>query len=153
MLFSANSDVRLHAAQLVGATPFRWSLADAFCAELRKRDTDLAGPLLDALPFVAGAAHRPTVELMVTAAGLPGSTASAAAWAIAHLPGTSSDHFWGTALRRADCRRGLIYALGITGQQAWLAGISGDAGMPGEARTAARWWSNLPTALTRDAHR
>ena len=160
MLFSASSDVRLHAAQLAGATPFRQDLADACCAELRKpavaRDPALAATLLEALPFVAGPDHRPVVEMLVTAPGLPAATASSAARSIAHLPGSSSDLFWTTALQRRRSQpgaylRGLVYALGIAGQQAWLTRISQDVNFPAEARTAARWWSNLPASLTRDA--
>lgn len=158
MLFSANADVRLHAAQLVGATPFRDALADACCAELGKppvaRDPTLAGALLEALPFVAGAGHRRTVEAIVAAPGLPSGTVSAAAWTIAHLPGRSGEPFWARALgRRGPWLRGLVYALGMAGQHARLARICRDADMPAEARAAARWWSNLPASLIRDARR
>jgi hypothetical protein len=157
MLFSANPDVRLHAAQVLGATPFRAALADACCAELRKPavagDPALAGALLDALPFVAGPEHRDTVETLVAAPGLPGETAGSAAWTIAHVPGTSTDLFWAGALRRPACRTGLTYALGIAGRHDWLTRLAGDPKMPAEVRVAARWWSNLPATVTRDARR
>ncbi|MEV6847039.1 hypothetical protein [Actinoplanes sp. NPDC051411] len=157
MLFSANPDVRLHAAQVLGATPFRAALADACCTELRKPavagDPALAGALLDALPFVAGPEHRRTVETLVTASGLPAETAGSAAWTVAHVPGTSSDLFWAGALRRPVCRPGLTYALGISGRHDWLTRLADDPAMPGEVRSAARWWSNLPATVTRDARR
>jgi hypothetical protein len=158
MLFSANADARLHAAQLAGATPFRQALADACCAELGRpsvaRDPTLAGALLEALPFVGGAGHRRTVEPIVAAPGLPPGTVSAAAWCIAHLPGRSGDPFWSAALlRRGPALRALVYALGMAGQHARLSRICRDADMPAEARAAARWWSNLPAGLLRDARR
>ncbi|MFF5079215.1 hypothetical protein ACFY36_19325 [Actinoplanes sp. NPDC000266] len=157
MLFEANSDVRLHAAQMLGANPFRRDLADACCAELRKAvvagDPALSAALLEALPFVAGRRHRRTVETLVAAPGLPAETAASAAWSLAHVPGDSTDLFWATALRRPACRHGLTYALGISGRQDWLARVRHDPAMPGEVRRAARWWSNLPAVVTRDARR
>ena len=157
MLFSAHPDVRLHAAQMLGATPFRRGLADACCTELRKPavagDPTLAGALTEALPFVAGPEHRRTVEALVAAPGLPAGTTGSAAWSLAHVPGRSSDPFWAAGLRRPACRDGLVYALGISGRLDWLARISKDPDTPHEARAAARWWSNLPTAVTRDARR
>lgn len=155
MLFSANSDVRLHAAQMLGATPFRRSLADACCTELGKPalagDSTLASALLQALPFIAGPEHRRPVETLIAAPGLSAENAGSAAWSIAHIPGMSSDLFWAAALRRPVSRHGIVYALGISGRQDWLARISEDPDMPGDARTAARWWADLPATLTRDA--
>jgi hypothetical protein len=149
MLFSPSSDVRLQAAQLVGATPFRAALADACCAELRRsavaREPALAEAFVSALPFVGGDGHRRTVEELVVAPGL--AAADAAAWSLAHLPGRSSDAFWAAALPLE--LPGLIYALGVGGYRGWLARIAGDPGQPASARAAARWWSSLSTAVVR----
>jgi hypothetical protein len=168
MLFSTNLDVRLHAAQLVGATPFRSPLADAFCAELVKpavaRDAVSSSAILEALPFVASSCHRPTAEVMILANGLPGLGASTAAWSIGHLPGDSDDRFWSAALARhglawrqhrsleaSSALRGLVYALGISGQAPKLAAIRMDRTLPPDVREAAHWWSSLPTVITQSA--
>jgi hypothetical protein len=93
------------------------------------------------------------VEALVAAPGLPAGTIGSAAWCIAHVPGSSSDHFWAAALQRPACRQGLVYAMGISGRHDWLARVSQDPAMPGGLRAAARWWANLPAAVTRDARR
>jgi hypothetical protein len=151
MLFSPDADARLHAAQLVGATPLRGPVADACCAELARpavaRDPVVAEALVGALPFVAGPAHRRTVERLILTPGL--AVAGAAAWSFGHLPGASSDRFWAAALGRR--LPGLVYALGMAGHQGRLGRIAADPRRPPADRAAARWWSNLPAALVRDA--
>lgn len=168
MLFSTNLDVRIHAAQLTGATPFGRPLADALCEELRTpavmRDAVRASAVLEALPFVGDQRHRPIVETAVLAPGLQTPTTAAAAWSIAHLPGRSSATFWSTALDRhghnwtrtqaapaREALRGLTYALGIAGDTATLATICANPAMPPDSRAAAKWWAGLPATITSSA--
>jgi hypothetical protein len=168
ILHDPNPNVRLHAAQLVGATPLREHLADALCAEIVKpsviRDATLANAILDALPFIAASRHRRLLEDIILADGLPPSAANTAAWAIGHVPGDSDDAFWRRALdhhrlawqrRRSQepsgTLRGLVYSLGTTGHRALLPVIADDATLPAVARSAARWWDNLPSLITASA--
>ncbi|MEV0713130.1 hypothetical protein [Asanoa sp. NPDC050611] len=168
ILFSTNLDIRLHAAQVAGATPYRVPLARALGAELRTpavmRDPARAGAILEALPFLGGAADRRVVENMVLASGLDPATCAGAAWAISHLPGASPPAFWSAALdhhrlawSRTHARaarevlRGLTYALGIAGDTRGLAAIEADLAMPPDSRASARWWSNVPTVIRNSA--
>ncbi|GAA3239363.1 hypothetical protein ACFO1B_09565 [Dactylosporangium siamense] len=168
MLFSTNLDVRLHAAQLAGATPFREPLAGAVCAELRRppviRDAVRACAILETLPFIATRRHRQLVETMLLAPGLDGATSSAAAWTISHIPGHSAPAFWSAALDRyrrtwlrhrsahsRETLRGLTYALGIAGDTATLAAVRAHPDMPADSRHAAQWWAALPSVIRRSA--
>ena len=168
MLFSTNSDVRLHAAQLTGATPFSAHLADALCAELGPstviRGAVTAPAILEALPFVGTQQHRTVVETVVLAPGLEAATTSAAAWSISHLPGQSAATFWSAALdrhrrnwsqtRSAPAREalsGLTYALGIAGDSTALTAICSSPEMPPDSRAAAHWWTGLPSVITSSA--
>jgi hypothetical protein len=168
LLHSPNLDVRLHAAQLVGATPWADRLADALCAELVKpatvRDAPAACAILAALPFVGALRHRRIVERLTCADGLPGPVVSAAAWTVGHLAGQSDSQFWGQALekhRQAWQRqhtmqavatlRGLVYSVGMAGERALLQAIAVDPKMPSPARVAARWWHNLPSFVSASA--
>jgi hypothetical protein len=168
MLNSAGVSVRIHAARLAGRTPFRVPLADALCAELAKpstlRDASLAATILSALPFLGTPDHRPRVERLILADGIPAAAAHSAAWGIGHVPGTSDDRFWWRAIRRhrsrlaqdrtpmsASILGGLVYSLGQAGHQDLLAQIRDDPVMPAAARTAAHWWTGLPTPIIRSA--
>ena len=75
-------DVRLFSACLLHATPYGPLLADAISAELGRiailRDPRSAIPLLDALRFLGSERHRPLLERLILAQGLPPPTAAAA---------------------------------------------------------------------------
>lgn len=170
ILYDPNPDVRMHAAQMIGATPLAASVAEALCAEIVKPgvtgNSALASAILDAMPFIGGQDHRSVLERIVVAEGLAPSVVTTAAWRLGHVPGASEDSFWwrvldhhrrawkaGGSAANAATLRGLVYGLGIAGHARALCAVAADPSMPGEARAAARWWQNLPELLTTNARR
>jgi hypothetical protein len=160
LLFSANSNDRVLAGFIVAATPYREPVGAALVTELsaaaRSRAVPLVTAMLGAMPFVGRPADRGTVEEFLTAA-VPVPVAEAAAWALGHVPGRSDTTFWREAAqahrrgwltdrtRTADSTlRGLIYALGISGEEITLREIQMDTMLPAQARTAAGWWLRIP---------
>lgn len=164
ILHSPNSDVRLHASQLVGATPFAAPLADAFCVELKKPavvgDVSLASAIVGALPFIGGTAHRPVVERLMLTDGLPAAVVDAAAWNIGHMRGGSDEAFWVRAIQRHRptngggwdyTLRGLVYALGMSDQRYLLPVIAADPEVSPSVRATASWWDRLPAVVVRSS--
>jgi hypothetical protein len=168
MLYRPNADVRLFAAVLIRATPYRAPVASALTRTLtRMRLTshpDLAACILDAFRLIGTAAQRPMAESLVLHHNLPPQITIAAARNIGHIGGTSPDQFWAQAIDTYARRwrrhsspadgaiiRGLIYGLGITGNDTLLNGLQRSPGLPPEARKAASWWLNQPQTIRQSA--
>lgn len=169
MLYSPVSDIRLYAAVLANATPYRQPLAAALAAELARtvaavRDTGLAERILDALRVVGGAAQRPIVEHLTLGRGLPPPLVAAAARNIGHLGGASPDAYWSRAItshsqlwkRHGSAAseavlRSLVYGLGIARNTAQLARVCDSSDIPVQARQAASWWLGQPRLIMRSA--
>ncbi|MDX2971302.1 hypothetical protein PWY87_28055 [Kribbella solani] len=166
LLFDADSEIRVAAAALLAATPYKRSLAAALRAELMKPSTLTGDPewsstLLAALRYVGGEPELRLSQLMVTADGLPAETVRVAAFAIAHLDGKAPDSWWNHAIEKhlrqaarresAEILSGLAYSAGITGHLPTLERLRLDARAPHEAQTAASWWLNLPSQITAGA--
>lgn len=164
ILFDPVFDVRLYAATLIDATPYRDPVAHAFAGELAKpqvvSDITLASSLLQGLRVFGGARQRPLVERLVLAAGIPPEVSTAAVESIGHVEGVSSDQFWTSAIalhsrawRRHRARpsaaalTGLVYALGMARNLRLLARIQDDDEAPLPVRASARWWLNRPARV------
>ncbi|WBB77251.1 hypothetical protein O7606_13160 [Micromonospora sp. WMMD882] len=160
LLFDPLSDTRMYATMLVAATPFGVPLARVLADELDPARTERLTRnvrLVTALRVLGGAEQRPVVEGIVTAPRLPSELSAAACFAIGHLGGVSDRRFWGAALRRhVDAWRrtrdaaaftavtGLVYSLGVSGQQGYLRRLRDAPGLPDPARRAATWWLDIP---------
>jgi hypothetical protein len=168
MLYDPVPDVRLAAAFLIHATPYRMPVAAELAAELSRTatsaGTDLAICIMDALRLIGGPEQRPVVERLTLSPGVPAPVMVAAARNIGHLGGTSDDRFWERAVarqcqpsRRLDLSgrtdalqlgspasdailRGLVYGLGMARNDAMLARVRDLPGVPWQARQAATWW-------------
>jgi hypothetical protein len=162
VLFHPVFDVRLYAAALLDATPYRPALAAAFAAELSKPqvvgDVTLAVSLLHGLRVVGGPPERPLVERLVLAPGLALDVSAAAVESLGHVTGQSTDRFWLTAIalygrgwRRRRSRHsaaaltGLVYGLGMARNVRLLARVRDDLEAPPPVRASARWWLNRPS--------
>jgi hypothetical protein len=157
MLYDPVPDVRLEAAFLLNATPYRAPVAAELGAELSRcaaaADTGLAMCILDALRLIGGPEQRPVVERLTLSPGIPVPVQVAAARNIGHLGGTSDNKYWSQVLARhgqpsklgvspasgAMLNR-LIYGLGMERNDGMLSWIRDMPGMPGQARLAASWW-------------
>ncbi|WP_093734731.1 hypothetical protein [Streptomyces sp. SID4948] len=160
ILHAPVSDVRLHAALFLAATPYRGPLAAAMSGETARlhvgRDARVLVRLLQALRSFGGAAERPMVERMVLGAGIPAPVVEAAAGALGHLGGRSTGTFWDAALARhaPPARAGnqagvralesVVYSLGISGEAARLKRLADDPRAPHSVRSRADWWLRLP---------
>lgn len=170
VLTSPVSDVRLYLSALIAASPYRAPAAAALAGELgRFRLPDrprLAAAVLAALRIVGGPEQRPLVERLIVASGLPAPVTEAAAHAIGHVGGTSTDAFWHGAIalhaRRwhqhrdrtsATVLQSLVYGLGMGRRLALLATVAGDQRLPRPVRSAARWWLDIPDRTIRSAQR
>jgi hypothetical protein len=157
MLYDPVPDVRLEAAFLLHATPYRAPVAAALGTELSRcaaaADTDLAICILDALRLIGGQEQRPVVEQITLGAGIPAPVLVSAARNIGHLGGASDDQYWNRALARhgqpsapwaspasGAILRGLVYGLGMACNDRMLSRIRDTPGMPAQARQAASWW-------------
>jgi hypothetical protein len=156
MLYDPVSDVRLVAAFLIHATPYRAAVAAELTAELSRSaiaDTDLAVCILDGLRLIGGPQQRPVVERLTLTPGVPAPVMVAAARNIGHIGGTSDDRYWNRAVA-LHCQpsrrhtpdasdavlRGLVYGLGMARNDAMLARVRDLPGAPWQARQAASWW-------------
>jgi len=157
MLYDPVSDVRLEAAFLIHATPYRAAVAAELATELSRSatsaDADLAVCILDALRLIGGPQQRPLVERLTLSPGVPAPVVAAAARNIGHLGGTSDDGYWCRAIAR-HCQparqaaspasgailRGLVYGLGMARNDVLLARVRDLPGAPWQARQAASWW-------------
>jgi hypothetical protein len=156
MLYDPVPDVRLEAAFLIHATPYRTAVASELTAELSRSavtDTDLAVCILDGLRLIGGPAQRRLVERLTLSPGVPAPVMVAAARNIGHLGGASDDRYWNRAValhcqpsRRNTSQasdavlRGLVYGLGMARNDAMLARVRDLPGAPWQARQAASWW-------------
>ncbi|HEX4062744.1 MAG TPA: hypothetical protein VHY58_17135 [Streptosporangiaceae bacterium] len=157
MLYDSVPDVRLEAAFLIHATPYRLPVATALTASLSRTataaDTGLAMCIMDALRLLGGPQHRPMVERLTLSPGVPAPVMVAAARNIGHLGGTSDDRYWNHAVR-LHCGpprrpqsaandaivRGLVYGMGMAHNDAMLTRVRDLPGVPWQARQAASWW-------------
>jgi hypothetical protein len=164
MLYAPILDVRLYAAMLVYASPYRAAVAAAFATELAKphvvADATLAVSLLGGLRAIGGAEQRPLVERLILAPGIAADVSGAAASSIGHVGGLSPDRFWLTAIalhgrawRRHRVRPAaaaltdLVYGLGMSRNLKLLARVRDDEEVPAPVRGAARWWLNRPATV------
>jgi hypothetical protein len=170
MLSSPVFDVRLYAALLLFATPYRAPLATALATELSKQVSnggiEVTRALLEALRILGSDKQRPLVERLTVAAGLPASVTLSATSAIGHLGGSSPDHYWAHAIDQhvhhwsqtrsavsSSAVEALIYGLGITRNDVLLQRLRSRSDLPSAARSAASWWLNLPSSVYRSANR
>jgi hypothetical protein len=139
MLFSAKPDVRLHAAQVLGATPFRAALVDVCCAELRR--LAVAGdpaPCSTRFRWSPGPNTGTRSRRSSPPSGLPAETAGSAAWTIAHVPRHQHRSLLGRRSAapgrpdRPDLRPGHLRPAGR------LTRPAEDPDMPADVRVAAR---------------
>jgi len=169
MLFHPQVTRRVEAGFLIGATPYRRTVADAVVSQLRRRSVlqnpPFAGALLSASTFLRAEDARPLIERLILAPGLDVDVTESAVWALAHAHGTSDDQFWRAALDRhgrsagpvpslnESILRGLVYGLGVARNTAQLRLCAEDAEAPNVARVSAGWWLNQPDhLLTSTAH-
>jgi hypothetical protein len=168
MLYDPVPDVRLEAAFLLNATPYRAPVAAELGAELSRcatgADTGLAMCILDALRLIGGHEQRPVVERITLSAGIPAPVLVSAARNIGHLGGTSDNRYWSQALARhaqpsklrvspagEAILRGLVYGLGMERNDGMLSWIRDHPELPGQARTAASWWLGQTTRTRQSA--
>lgn len=169
MLFHPLSDAQLIATTLLAATPYKPALARALAIELTSGRTipdqpAWAADLLSALQLLGGPAERRLAERLVMAEGVPTEVAQSAAFALAHIGGSTSPTYWLAAIERqanrwrrdksqgcSDVLEGLAYGAGTTRE--WLAvrAIRDDTTLPAKARGIAGWWLNLPGEVTSGA--
>jgi hypothetical protein len=157
MLYDPVPDVRLEAAFLLNATPYRAPVAAELGAELSRcaaaADTGLATSILDSLRLIGGKEQRPVVERITLSPGIPAPVLVSATRNIGHLGGTSDDRYWAQALARhaqpaalhtspasGAILRGLVYGLGMERNDRMLGWIRDQPGLPGQTRQAAVWW-------------
>ncbi|MFF8930128.1 XRE family transcriptional regulator [Streptomyces longwoodensis] len=155
-------DVRLYAAFLLAATPYRLTLADALAAELVRpltvRHEELAVPLLEALRVLGDHSHRALLQRLAVTPGVPRRTAYAAVRGLGHVaPERSAGDFLRDAVAHhhgawlssrdpvtAATLESLVYALGMAGRDDLLTTIRERADYFPAARTAAAWWLGIP---------
>lgn len=169
MLCSPVADVRLCAAFLIHATPYREPVASALATELSSIaavQTDLAICIMDALRLLGGPAERSVVERLTLTPGIPAPVVASAARNIGHLGGTSDDTYWLRAFTRqrdlfkreaspagSAILRGLVYGLGMSWNDSLLTRIRDLDDMPWQAREAASWWLGHPQRIRESAAR
>jgi hypothetical protein len=170
ILNSPISDVSLHAAIMIRATPYRAPVATALAAELRTALTaphvELATRILDAFRIIGGKHQRRIVEQLTLSQGLPAAITAAAARNIGHLDGTSADQYWTQTIQTHSQRqhhhptpagratvRGLVYGLGIAGNGTLLTRIQNSRTALPQARQAATWWLGHPHYIQQSATR
>ncbi|MHB9862288.1 hypothetical protein [Streptomyces sp. YIM S03343] len=161
-LYARVSDVRMHAALLLAATPYRTPLARALKTRITRQSPPhphLLLRLLSALRNLNADAERPWAEHLVLHPNTSPPIANAAAQALAHLGGRSDDTFWTSALTRYTPRSPvttpsterilstLIYALGMKGDTTHLTTLSTTPALPPTLRAQARWWTTLPHSV------
>lgn len=169
LLFDPVFDVRLYAAFLLYATPYRQPLAHALSRELlasrHRGDSQWTVTLLEALRILGGSDERRHIEQLILAPGVSSRARDTAASALGHVGGTTSDEYWRSALRIAQQRWNqthaiaegsvldrLVYALGMADQQALLRTVMQDPFLPSRVRNAAHWWITLPRNIHESAH-
>jgi hypothetical protein len=168
MIFSSLSETRLYAAFLIRDTPYRQPVADSLIWAMKRvpgtRDNAPLTRLLSALRIVGDAEHRHDVEGFADP-GMPLPIQDMAIQALGHMGGKSDPAFWqrtfGWLATRplahdSDSEKLMIhaaYSAGMKRHVAELKHASGIEALPGSARTAAKWWLNLPTHMFMSAER
>jgi len=163
LLFHPVFDVRLYAAFLINATPYRPAVAAALAAEIAGsrilRDLGFTRSILEAFRALGGPDQRRLVERLIVARGLPRSITVAAAAAIGHVGGRTSDAAWTQVLRvvipppgqwnaaTGTTLNSLIYGAGITHADAALRQIRSSHEVPASYRASAAWWLALPAHI------
>ena len=168
MLFHPVLDIRLYAAMLLAATPYREPLAAALATELTAvpHATETTQAMLEALRILGGQEQRPLVERLITATGVRPPVVVAAARAIGHMRGRSSDRFWVRAITHHVtpapaavggphhlALSGLVYALGLARDQRMLRMVASHPAVPAGPRAAAVWWLGRPAYVLDSAAR
>ncbi|MFC8394585.1 XRE family transcriptional regulator [Streptomyces sp. NPDC057238] len=153
-------DVRLYAAFLLAATPFRAAVADALAAELvrpmavRRR---IAVPLLEGLRVLGDHRHRGLLQRLAVTAGVPRSTSYAAVRGLGHVgaePGAGDFLHDAVAHHEAAWRdsrdpvtaatlESLVYAVGMSARDDLLAAVLAEDRCLPAARAAAAWWLGI----------
>jgi hypothetical protein len=169
LLFNPVDDVRLWAAFLIHATPYREPVSSVLATELSgiaAVQTDLAACIMDAMRLLSGPAERSVVERLTLTPGIPAPVVASAARNIGHLGGTSDDTYWLHAFGRhrdllnrdaspagGAILRGLVYGLGMSWNDPLLTRIRDLDDMPWQAREAASWWLGHPQRIRESAAR
>ncbi|WP_406124070.1 XRE family transcriptional regulator [Streptomyces sp. NBC_00989] len=155
-------DIRLYAAFLLAATPYRPVLADALAAELVRpmavRHEELAVVLLEGLRVLGDHRHRGLLQRLAVLPSVPRPTSYAAVRGLGHV---AADRSAGDFLRGAVAHHhaawlsdrdpvtaatleSLVYALGMASRDDLLTAILTGADFLPVARTAAAWWLDIP---------
>jgi hypothetical protein len=154
-------DVRLYAAFLLAATPFRAVVADALAAELRRpiavRRESVAVPLLEGLRVLGDDRHRGLLQRLAVTPGVPRFASYAAVRGLGHVGAEScAGDFLRDAIAQHEAAwRGsrdpvtaatlesLVYAVGMAARDDLLTAVlAGDRSLPA-ARAAAAWWLGI----------
>ncbi|WP_250399235.1 XRE family transcriptional regulator [Streptomyces cellostaticus] len=154
-------DVRLYAAFLLAASPYRVAAADALAAELTRPSAvqreEIAVPLLEGLRVLGDDRHRGLLQRLAVTPGVPRFASYAAVRGLGHVgaePGA------GDFLRNAvahheaawqDSRdpvtaatlESLVYAVGMAARDDLLAAVLTDDRSLPAARAAAAWWLGI----------
>jgi hypothetical protein len=161
-------DVRLYAAFLLYATPYRAPLGRALGQELltarQSGNAQRLVTLLEALRILGGPEERRHVERLLLAPSTPSGIRDTAASALGHIGGASQDDYWTLALRTARQRWRQsptvaeisvldrhVYALGMADRRALLRTVTADPTLPDQVRSAASWWLTLPSHIRESA--
>ncbi|MFJ7219405.1 hypothetical protein [Amycolatopsis sp. NPDC098790] len=153
-LYSTNSDAKVNAVNVLGASPFRATLVAAACRHLAELDStrrpDDVAALADLVGSLGDATHRQSLESVLTTPA-PGAVV-AAAEGLAHLPGRTDSATWLRVLalhQRPDIVRAVAYAAGMNQDRATLWTLRADA----RVSQRVTWWLHLPVAAQRSARR
>ncbi|MFF9606141.1 hypothetical protein ACF1GY_28260 [Streptomyces sp. NPDC014684] len=153
------TDVRLHAAMLLQASPYGSQIAAALATELRHpataRTEDRAVPILYALRVLGGPGQRAVVAGLTLAPGLPTGVSLAAVHALAHIGGSSPESYWravfrkytrhpaGAADQHGDLKR-LVYCFAMGGELNLLTRlVAEEQARTASARHLSDWWTGL----------
>ncbi|MGW5718483.1 hypothetical protein ACWEVP_20105 [Amycolatopsis sp. NPDC003865] len=153
-MYSTNSDAKVNAVNVLGASPFRATLVAAACRHLAEpgsgRRPDDVAALADLVGSLGDATHRQSLESVLTTPA-PGAVA-AAAQGLAHLPGRTDPATWLRVLALhpvPDVVRAVAYAAGMNQDRATLWTLRADS----RVSRRVTWWLNLPAAAQRSARR
>lgn len=153
-MYSTNSDAKVIAGNVLGASPVRAGLVAAACRHLAELDSarqpDDVAALADLVGGLGDATHRPSLEGVLTTPA-PGAVV-AAAQGLAHLPGRTDVATWLRVLAlhpTPEIVRAVAYAAGMNQDRATLWTLRADA----RVSQRVTWWLNLPSAAQRSARR
>jgi hypothetical protein len=153
-MYSTNSDAKVIAVNVLGASPLRAALVAAACRHLAEPDStrrpDDVAALTDLVGSLGDATHRQFLEPVLTTPA-PGAVA-AAAQGLAHLPGRTDTALWLRVLAvhpTSDIVRAVAYAAGMNQDRTTLWTLGADA----RVSRRVTWWLHLPAAAQRSARR